>query len=132
MLLEDPHLSFFSLQTGPRAAELAANGLNHLVFDLAPHLKDFADTAAAMNALDLTVTIDTASTHLAGALGRPTFTLLRYVSDWRWHDYREDSPWYPTMRLFRQARPDDFIQPVERVREAIKQLAGAATSRPKK
>jgi Tfp pilus assembly protein PilF len=132
MLLEDPHLSFFSMQTGPRAAELAANGLDHLVFDLAPHLKDFADTAAAMNALDLIVTIDTAAAHLAGALGRPTFTLLRYVSDWRWHDYREDSPWYPTMRLFRQARPDDFTQPVERVREAIKRLTGSAAPRPKK
>ena len=130
MLLEDPHLSFFSLQTGPRAAELAANGLDHLVVDLAPHLKDFADTAAAMNALDLIVTIDTAAAHLAGALGRPTLTLLRYVSDWRWHDYREDSPWYPTMRLFRQARSDDFIQPVERVREVISRLVGDLTAAP--
>jgi tetratricopeptide (TPR) repeat protein len=134
MLLEDPHLSFYSLQTGPRAIELVANGLDHLVLDLAPHLKDFSDTAAVMNALDLIVTIDTAAAHLAGALGRPTFTLLRYVSDWRWHDYREDSPWYPTMRLFRQARPDDFTQPVEHVREAIKRLTGgaASASRPKK
>jgi len=132
-LLEDPHLAFFSLQTGPRAAELAANGLERLVEDLAPQIKDFSDTATAMNALDLIVTIDTASAHLAGALGRPTFTLLRYVSDWRWHDYREDSPWYPTMRLFRQPRPDDFTQPVERLREAIKRLAAAAVpaQRPK-
>ena len=124
ILLEDPHLAFFSLQTGPRAAELGAHGLDRLVEDLGSQVKDFSDTATAMNALDLIVTIDTASAHLAGALGRPTFTLLRYVSDWRWHDYRDDSPWYPSMRLFRQARPDDFTQPVERVREAIKRLAG--------
>ena len=126
LLLDDPRLSFFSLQTGPRASELAAAGLDRLVVDLAPHLKDFAATAAIMNALDLIVTVDTAGAHLAGALGRQTFVLLRYVSDWRWLEYRDNSPWYPTMRLFRQSRPDDFARPVERVREAISQLAGAA------
>jgi Flp pilus assembly protein TadD len=125
-LLDDPRLAFYSLQTGPRAAELAANGLDRLVVDLGPALKDFSATAAAMNALDLIVTIDTAAAHLAGALGRPAYVLLRYVSDWRWHDYREDSPWYPAMRLFRQPRPDEFAQPVERVREAIKRLADSA------
>ena len=127
-LLEDPRIAFYSLQTGPRAAELAAYGLNQLMIDLGPHLKDFSMTAAAMNALDLIITVDTASAHLAGALGRPTFTLLRYVSDWRWHDYREDSPWYPTMRLFRQSKPDDFTQPVERVRESLKRLADSAAA----
>ena len=125
-LLEDPRLSFFSLQTGPRQAELAASGLDKLIFDLSPHLKDFGATAAAMNALDLIVSIDTASAHLAGALGRPGCVLLRYVPDWRWHDYREDSPWYPSLRLFRQSRPDDFTQPVERLRETIKQFADKA------
>jgi len=52
--------------------------------------------------------------------------LLRYVSDWRWHDYREDSPWYPSLRLFRQPKPDDFAQPVERVREDLKRLASGS------
>ena len=118
-LLDNPRLAFYSLQTGPRAADLAAHGLDRLIVDLTPHLKDFADTAAAMNALDLIVTIDTASAHLAGALGRPAIVLLRYVSDWRWHDYREDSPWYPSLRLVRQPRPDDFTQPMERVREEL-------------
>jgi Flp pilus assembly protein TadD len=125
-LFEDPRLAFYSLQLGPRSAELAAHGFDRLVVNLAPHLKDFSATAAAMNALDLIVTVDTASAHLAGALGRPVFVLLRYVSDWRWMDYRDDSPWYPTMRLFRQSRPDDFAQPVERVREAIARFAAAA------
>lgn len=132
-LLEDPRFAFFSLQTGSRAAELAALGLDRLVFDLSPHLKDFSATAAAMSALDLIVTIDTASAHLAGALGRPGCVLLRYVSDWRWHDYRDDSPWYPTLRLFRQPRPDDFTQPVERLSDTIKQFAdkAAATAAPR-
>jgi len=125
-LMENPQIAFFSLQTGPRAAELAAAGYDRLAVDLGPHLKDFSATAAAMNALDLIVTIDTASAHLAGALGRPTIVLLRYVSDWRWHDYREDSPWYPSLRLFRQPKPDDFAQPVERVREDLKRLASGS------
>ena len=127
-LLDSPHAAFFSLQTGPRTAELAANGLEWLVTDLSPQLKDFSDTAAAMNALDLIITIDTASAHLAGVLGRPTIVLLRYVADWRWHDYREDSPWYPSLKLIRQPRPDDFTQPIERVREEIKRLATLVAS----
>lgn len=127
-LFEDPRVAFYSLQVGPRAEDLATQGFDRLMLDLAPHLKDFAATAAVMNALDLVVTVDTAAAHLAGALGRPVFVLLRYVSDWRWMDFREDSPWYPTMRLFRQPRPDDFTQPVARVREAIARLADRAHS----
>ncbi|HWP26563.1 MAG TPA: tetratricopeptide repeat protein [Xanthobacteraceae bacterium] len=126
-LLEDPRLAFYSLQVGPRAADLAAAGFDRLVLDLSPHLKDFSATAEVMNALDLIVTVDTAAAHLAGALGRPVFVLLRYVSDWRWMDYRDDSPWYPTMRLFRQSRPDDFTGPVAQMRTAIARLADAAT-----
>lgn len=126
-LLEDPRLAFYSLQVGPRAADLAAAGFDRLVLDLSPHLKDFSATAEVMNALDLIVTVDTAAAHLAGALGRPVFVLLRYVSDWRWMDDREDSPWYPTMRLFRQNQPDDFAGPVAHVRAAIARLAEAAT-----
>lgn len=121
-LLDNPRVSFFSLQTGPRAQELAEKGFDHLVVDLGPKLADFSTTAAVMNALDLIITVDTASAHLAGALGRPTLALLRYVSDWRWHDDRDDSPWYPSLRLFRQSGPDDFSGPVERVREELKRL----------
>ncbi len=120
--MDHPRVSFFSLQTGPRANDLTADGFEQLAIDLGPQLVDFSATAAAMNALDLIITVDTASAHLAGALGRPTLLLLRYVSDWRWHDDREDSPWYPSLRLFRQSRPDDFAQPVERVREELKRL----------
>jgi ADP-heptose:LPS heptosyltransferase len=75
-----------------------------------------------MAALDAVVTIDTSAAHLAGALGRPTFTLLRYVSDWRWLDEPAESAWYPTMRLFRQPDPADFDTPVADLAAALKDL----------
>jgi tetratricopeptide repeat protein/glycosyl transferase family 9 (putative heptosyltransferase) len=128
-LLANPHVSFFSLQVGPHANDLAETGMGHLIYDLGPQLLSFADTAAAMQELDLIITVDTAAAHLAGALGRPVWVLLRYVSDWRWFEDREDSPWYPTMRLFRQSRPDDFAGPVERVCEELARATGAAARR---
>jgi hypothetical protein len=124
-LLNDPRVAFVSLQTGPHARELAHSGLNFVVHDMGSKLQDFADTAAAMEQMHLIVTIDTASAHLAGALGRPTWVLLRYVSDWRWLEERADSPWYPTLRLYRQSQPDDFDGPVEAMRaELARMLAG--------
>ncbi|MGE5503263.1 MAG: glycosyltransferase family 9 protein, partial [Actinomycetota bacterium] len=118
-LFEDPGLVWVSLQMGPRAADLQRLGVDHLVRDLGPLLTSFADTAAVMAALDAVVTIDTSAAHLAGALGRPTFVLLRYVSDWRWLDEPADSAWYPTMRLFRQPAPDDFAAPVAGLAAAL-------------
>jgi len=76
-------------------------------------------TARFMRALDLVVTVDTMTAHLAGALGVPVWVLLPYECDWRWQDEREDSPWYPTMRLFRQRRPGDWADVLDRVRYAI-------------
>jgi len=70
--------------------------------DAGPELKDFCDTAALLGQLDLLVTVDTSVAHLAGALGRPVWLLLPRVPDWRWMLDRDDSPWYPSMRLFRQ------------------------------
>ena len=69
---------------------------------LGPQLDDFYDTAAALAALDLLISVDTSVAHLAGALGRPVWLLLPYAADWRWLRKRDDSPWYPTIRLFRQ------------------------------
>jgi Tfp pilus assembly protein PilF len=122
-LLEDPRVAFYSLQMGPRAADLRRLGLHRLVRDVSPHITSFADTATLMAQLDLVITIDTSAAHLAGALGRPVWVLLRYVSDWRWQDEPLDSPWYPTMRLFRQPHPDDFSSPVARLTEALRQAA---------
>ncbi len=71
--------------------------------DLAPGLGTFADTAAAIDQLDLVIGVDTAVVHLAGAMGKPVWMLWRMPADWRWLEGRDDSPWYPTMRLFRAA-----------------------------
>lgn len=107
-LLDLPRLKFFSLQLGPARAALAEPPLAGRVEDLAEGLDDFANTAAALGALDLLVSVDTAVAHLAGALARPVITLLPHVADWRWMRNRADTPWYPTMRLVRQQRRDDW------------------------
>lgn len=121
-LMEDPRAAFWSLQMGERRADLARLGIGHLVRDLAPRLTNFADTAAAMAEMDLIITVDTSAAHLAGALGRPTWVLLRTVSDWRWLDEGETCAWYPTMRLFRQPEPDDFATPVDEMKRALADL----------
>jgi hypothetical protein len=91
-LLEVPGVDFYSLQVGPRAAEIEQLGLTGRVVDLAPALGDFAETAAAMTLLDLVITTDTSVPNLAGALGRPAFVLLGALPDWRWLLERSDSP----------------------------------------
>jgi len=121
-LMEDPRLAFWSLQVGERTSDLEALGVGSLLRDLAPHLTCFADTAAAMAAMDVIVTIDTSAAHLAGALGRPTCVLLRYVSDWRWLDEPATCRWYPSIRLFRQADPRDFAGPVAQVKAHLAAL----------
>lgn len=118
-LMDDPRAAFWSLQMGDRSADLARLGVNTMVRDLAPHLHSFAHTAAAMAEMDLIITIDTSAAHLAGALGRPTWILLRTVSDWRWLDEPTDCAWYPTATLFRQPDPADFTTPVEQMRQAL-------------
>jgi tetratricopeptide (TPR) repeat protein len=123
-LLEEPRAAFYSLQLGPRAADLSQLAVDRLVTDAAPVLSSFADTAAVMARLDLIITIDTSAAHLAGALGRPVWVLLRYVSDWRWQDQPLTSPWYPSMRLFRQPDPADFKTPVAEMVGALRELAG--------
>ena len=110
---------FYSLQLGPAAREAAAfPGM----IDLSPRIIDFSDTAAIIDNLDLVISVDTAVCHLAGAIGKRTFTLLASDADWRWLRGREDSPWYPTMRLFRQATPGDWAGVVARVVSALEQL----------
>jgi ADP-heptose:LPS heptosyltransferase len=89
------------------------------VVDYRGRVRDFADTAAILSHLDLVVTTDTAIPHLAGAMGRPVWVLLSDNADWRWLLDREDSPWYPSARLFRQQRPGDWDGVLGRVRAAL-------------
>lgn len=93
--------------------------------DLTAEIRDFADTAALMEALDLIVAVDTSVAHLAGALGRPVWLLNRFNTDWRWLRDRADSPWYPTMRIFRQPAPRDWESVLIAVRDALNNEGGA-------
>ena len=85
-------------------------------------MRDFADTAALVATLDLVVTVDTAVAHLAGALGRPVWLMNRFESEWRWMRGREDTPWYPTMRIFHQQEPGDWAGVVRRIAAALQDL----------
>jgi len=115
-------VELFSLQKGVRAADLAALGFDTVVRDLDPGIADFADLAAALMRLDLVVSVDSAPVHLAGALSRPVFALLPTRADWRWLRDRDDSPWYPTLRLFRQSVAGDWAGMMARVRSAVAEM----------
>jgi hypothetical protein len=110
-----------------------AKGRLKTLSDLGPKLGDLADTAAALTQLDLVVTIDTAVAHLAGALGVPCWVALPFVPDWRWLLDRVDSPWYPSLRLFRQERLGDwdgvFQQLVAQLRKRVATVAGGFSER---
>jgi tetratricopeptide (TPR) repeat protein len=121
-LWEVSGISWFSLQVGDRPEYPALpDGLK--VVDLSPWLTDFAETAAAVSHLDLVITVDTAAAHLAGALARPTWVMLPAAPDWRWLLGRQDSPWYPTMRLFRQKKAGDWLNVSHELAEALAQIA---------
>jgi tetratricopeptide (TPR) repeat protein len=116
-----PGVRLFSLQHGERARDLGEAALAGVV-DLSSEVGDFARTAAWVGEMDLVITVDTALAHLAGALGAPVWTLLPEPADWRWLLERRDSPWYPTMRLFRQPAPGDWdavFAAVEKELEAL-------------
>jgi ADP-heptose:LPS heptosyltransferase len=95
------------------------------IVDLTTHLTDFAETAALVSCLDLVITVDTSMTHLSGALARPTWILLPYTPDYRWLLDRDDSPWYPTAKLFRQNECRDYASVLKRVQEELETRIGA-------
>ncbi|MFN7308260.1 MAG: tetratricopeptide repeat protein, partial [Acetobacteraceae bacterium] len=107
-----------SLQKEVRDRDLAALAGSGIL-DVSAELGDFADTAALISALDLVISVDTSVAHLAGALGKPTWVMLPFAPDFRWLLDREDSPWYPKMRLFRQSRAGDWDGVVARIGEAL-------------
>jgi Flp pilus assembly protein TadD len=120
-----PNVGFFSLQLGPPALEAKEPPDGMTFFDLTSAIRDFADTAALVSFLDLVITVDTSTAHLAGAMGAPTWVLLAHAADWRWHVGRDDSPWYPGMRLFRQPRDGDWAGAIERMAEALARASAA-------
>jgi hypothetical protein len=116
------HVTFFSLQKGP-GAELARTTPQLSLLDYTDELTDFADTAGLIANLDLVICADTSIAHLAGALARPVWVLLPFAPDWRWLLAREDSVWYPTMRLFRQLSVGDWTTPVGQAAARLMTLA---------
>ena len=121
-LLQTPGIQVVSLQKDATHDELAA--LDVPVLDTGPRLASFADTAAVVANLDLVITVETAIAHLAGAMGARTWTLLPFAADWRWLRERADSPWYPSMRLFRQPAAGDWASVVAEARAALAALTG--------
>jgi Flp pilus assembly protein TadD len=119
-LFKAPGVRFFSLQKGPAARQAAR--LELPLIDWTSELHDFAVTAALIANLDLVISADTAVAHLAGALGKPVWLLLPFTPDWRWMLDRADSPWYPTMRLFRQRDRGDWPSVFAEVLKALRSL----------
>jgi tetratricopeptide (TPR) repeat protein len=128
-LLKTPHVSLFSFQVDAAPADVEIlRGLPNVV-GLAEHIRDMADAAALADQMDLVITVDTAMAHVAGALGKRVWTLLPHASDWRWLMERTDTPWYPTMRLFRQPRRGAWDEVVSAVRGELEQFRDRAAVR---
>jgi tetratricopeptide (TPR) repeat protein len=121
---------FVSLQKGDAAAQSVAPPAGLRIHDWTDELNDFADTAALIEALDLVITVDTSVAHLAGALGKKVWILNRFDSCWRWLTERDDSPWYPTARLFRQPKPGDWDSVIPKVVAALRNSARAVPDGP--
>src|SRR5262245_12588861 len=119
-ILSIPEINFYSLQKGERRKDLDDLPSHLHVEKMEPQLGDFGDLAVIIDQLDLVIAVDTSVAHLAGALGKPTWVLLSYMPDWRWMLEGETTPWYPTMRLFRQTRPDDWSGVIARVTEELR------------
>lgn len=118
-----PGVRFFSLQKDEAAGQLHQLGLTDTVPDLGAQINDFDELAAAISALDLVITVDSAPAHMAGALGKPVWVFLPTSSDWRWMEKIDRSPWYPTMRLFRQDRQGSWAEPVQRAAAQMMHVA---------
>jgi tetratricopeptide (TPR) repeat protein len=119
----DVDADFVSLQKAPRPSDAAVLRERSDILDLTAELTDFTDTAALIACLDLVITVDTSVAHLAGALGRPTWILLPWTPDYRWLLDRDDSPWYPSVRLFRQTETREYESVLDRVRDELRARA---------
>ncbi len=126
-----PNITFFSLQLGPESADSKSPPPGMNLIDLTPDIKDFSDTGALVTHLDLIISVDTSVAHLAGALAKPTWTLIPHISDFRWLLDRSDSPWYPTMTLFRQDHPTDWTSTIARLKQALEAFAQGQSDAPR-
>ncbi len=129
-LVATPGVSFVSLQPGPAGDRSALGTLADRVADLAADIRDFGDTAAIVDGLDLVVSADTAVAHLAGAMGKPVFLLDRYNADWRWRMPRGRATWYPSVRIFRQHRFLDWRGAVAAAQAALAKFVADGTLPP--
>jgi ADP-heptose:LPS heptosyltransferase len=116
-----PDVHFYSLQKNPTPAEAEKVAAFPNVTNLGPAFQDFSDTAAAIASLDLVIAVDTSVAHLAGTMNKPVYMLLPLSPDWRWLIGRTDSPWYPTMTLFRQKRVGDWSAPLADIEARLAQ-----------
>jgi hypothetical protein len=123
-VLDTPRVSFVSLQFGAAGDLSPLGALASRVANFTADIRDFGDTAAIMAELDLVISADTAVAHVAGALGKPVWLVDRFNACWRWRLAQDRSPWYPTMRIFRQERFGDWSAPVARVAAALREFAG--------
>ena len=119
-LLDITPLTWVSLQTGDRSQDL--HQTYRIVLDVSKELRDYNETAAMVQNLDLVITVDSSVAHLAGALGKPTWVLLPFAPDWRWQLDREDCPWYESVRLFRQEKVGNWMDVLLRVRSELQNL----------
>ena len=120
-LAQLPGISFYSLQKGEARKEANHPPKGMHLYDYTEKMNDFSDTAALIQNLDLVISIDTSVAHLAGAMGKPVWTLLPFVPDWRWLLNTDDSPWYPTMKLFRQPVAGDWESIIDRITDALRE-----------
>ncbi|SAL00472.1 TPR repeat-containing protein [Caballeronia fortuita] len=118
-----PGVGFVSIQKGPACVQAEAPPAGMPLVSLSDEIRDFDDTAAILSIVDLLVSVDSSPVHLAGALGCPCWTMLPFVPDWRWLMQRDDTPWYPHMRLFRQTRRGDWDDVISSMREALSRWA---------
>ena len=118
--------AFYSLQVNYRDGELAALEADGRITSFHSEISDFMDTAALIEQLDLVVAVDTSAAHLTVALGKTMWLMLAHRSDYRWHNGREDSPWYPTARLFLQSEQGDWTSVIDRIRIQLSEVIGAA------
>lgn len=136
-LFDTPHCQFYAMHMNAGPEDIAELNRHPNVHDLRESIIDFEDTAGYLSQMDLVISVDTAVAHLAGAMGKPTWTLLPHAADWRWRMHRADSPWYSSMRLFRQPRQGDWNRVLDEISHCLfnhsaqlstRQLAGQLQS----